>query len=831
MPKKPKLIKIKCQACTDEKACLYDKWGCPAVEYARSVLDGTDRDDKEIITCKWVKLACERFVDDLKNGGKRGLYFDIRAAMHVLEFFGHLKLWKGKNYKGKEFALAPHYQFIISNLMGWKKSEDHMRRFGVGYIEMGRKGAKALALDTPVPTPDGWTTIGDIESGDTVFDERGSQCNVVSTTETLYDHECYEVVFSDGTKITTDKGHLWKTESRRTGRPCPKDMKGVPMKYWPVTEDDKIHTTEEILKTLSVDSPYNIKYDRIEWNHKIVTAGSMYNKKRDYPIPPYVLGCWLGDGNTATAQYTINWDDKQIIDEIKKCGVSVKTKRKQKGSRNTYRVLLGGKYKNGVCMRGHPRDIHSTIQKNGDIRCLLCARTTDRARRVGLPIPPYTEISLHEKLRNIGVLGNKHIPEDYLWGSYQQRLDLLQGLMDSDGTISKAGKCEFASVKEKLAIQVKELVASLGLKPSIRIGKAACNGKDCGVYYRVAFWAYRDTPVFKLKRKLNRQKPIPKRVTRVGFRQIVAVNKIKSVPVKCVSVNSDSKLFLVSKSFIPTHNSTVAGGIAAYFFVADFEWGAEIYTAAVKEKQAKIVWENIYNLLKGSMFEKDVEFYKQNMSIEASMSRCEFVVGDPKGLDGLDIHFCSLDELHAHPTPEVHDLIVDSVGARPQPMILIITTAGFDQSGVCYQRREYLTKILKGYNKGHNDDSLFGIIYTLDTKKDWPGLASITSKSKTKTKEDDWTDEDLWVKAMPGLWGITKSRKKYGIDKNGDQVPGYMTKLSIVQQAALYAASNPAALNNFTTKRLNIWSQQLSRWIDLTLWDSNHTSDVYIMEQ
>ncbi|KKN18969.1 hypothetical protein LCGC14_0950180, partial [marine sediment metagenome] len=66
MPKKPKLISIKCIACTEyNKPCTYDKWGCPAVEYARSVLDGKDRDGKDMITCRWVRLACERFVDDL----------------------------------------------------------------------------------------------------------------------------------------------------------------------------------------------------------------------------------------------------------------------------------------------------------------------------------------------------------------------------------------------------------------------------------------------------------------------------------------------------------------------------------------------------------------------------------------------------------------------------------------------------------------------------------------------------------------------------------------------------------------------------------------------
>ncbi|HEA66027.1 MAG TPA: hypothetical protein ENI07_04290 [Desulfobacterales bacterium] len=273
--------------------------------------------------------------------------------------------------------------------------------------------------------------------------------------------------------------------------------------------------------------------------------------------------------------------------------------------------------------------------------------------------------------------------------------------------------------------------------------------------------------------------------------------------------------------------TTVAGGLGAYFFTIDGEEGAEIYSAAVTRDQAKLVWENIKNLTKPSIFAPMISYYTHNLSVESTWSKCEPLSSDSKSLDGLDTHFASLDELHAHPDPRVHDLIIDSLGSRSQPMVLIITTAGFDQAGVCYQRREYLTQILK---KTITDDSFFGIIYTLDTKKDWPGLADRTSKSKTKKKEDDWQDEDMWVKAMPGLWGVTESGVLHGIDKKGDQIPGYMTKLSDVREKSIYAASNPAALNNFLTKRLNIWTQQVNRFIDLQLWDSNHTSEVYIME-
>jgi len=272
--------------------------------------------------------------------------------------------------------------------------------------------------------------------------------------------------------------------------------------------------------------------------------------------------------------------------------------------------------------------------------------------------------------------------------------------------------------------------------------------------------------------------------------------------------------------------STYAGGLGAYFFTSDGEDGAEIYTGAVKKEQAKIVWTNIRNLLKPSMFAELVTFHMHNLSIESSWSKCEPLSSETKSLDGLDTHYASLDELHAHPTPDVHDLIDDSVGSRSQPLILIITTAGFDQSGVCYQRREYLTKILKNVIE---DDSFFGIIYTLDTKKDWPELLTLQEKrdGKDGDAEDDWTNEDAWVKAMPGLCGITENGIKYGINGDGAPIPGYMTKIDDVRDKCKRAKEIVAAQNNFLTKRMNIWTQQHSRWIDLQLWDENFTKEIY----
>jgi phage terminase large subunit-like protein len=268
--------------------------------------------------------------------------------------------------------------------------------------------------------------------------------------------------------------------------------------------------------------------------------------------------------------------------------------------------------------------------------------------------------------------------------------------------------------------------------------------------------------------------------------------------------------------------STYAGGLASYFFLADGEEGAEVYSAAVKKEQAKIVWTNIKNLTKNSAFAKKITYFTHNLSIPATNSKCEPLSSDSKSLDGLDTHFATLDELHAHPTREVHDLLADSIGARSQPLILIITTAGFNQTGICYETREYLTQILKGTIQ---DDSFFGIIFTLDVKKDWPDLKERKEDGEGE-REDNWTNEDVWIKATPGIIGITENGKRYGIDKKGSPVPGYMTKIEDIRDKARIALQMPSAQNNFLTKRMNVWTQQENRWIDLALWDRNNVRPI-----
>lgn len=389
-------------------------------------------------------------------------------------------------------------------------------------IRCGRRWGKALALDTPIPTPSGWTTMGEIKSGDLVFDETGSICRVVGTSDVMTGHDCREVVFSDGTSIVADDGHLWLTWTHHARKNMAR-FRGVrePSNMWA-----KVRTTAEIASTIT--SPGGT-------NHSIKCCEPLEGPAINFTIPPYVLGAWLGDGLSAGGSIACN--DPQIIEEI----------------------------------RGEGQPSHKLTQKY--------------MWRLGRKKSDYVagEVSLQVRLRNLGLLHNKHVPLEYLRASSSQRLALLQGLMDTDGYVSARGHCEFTSMLEGLANSVLELARSFGIHAVICIGRATLYGKDCGTKYRVKFSTH--VPVFRLKRKLDRLLSA-KRRRNINHRFIVSADRIESVPVKCIAVDSPSRLYLAGDAFIPTHNtkmlSTIASNDAAKgllfgFFAPDYKRLSETF--------------------------------------------------------------------------------------------------------------------------------------------------------------------------------------------------------------------------------------------------------------
>lgn len=233
---------------------------------------------------------------------------------------------------------------------------------------------------------------------------------------------------------------------------------------------------------------------------------------------------------------------------------------------------------------------------------------------------------------------------------------------------------------------------------------------------------------------------------------------------------------------VPRKNgkSTLVSAIGLVMFFADGEAGAEVYTAATKRDQALITHSEASRMVQSSPHLKSrINVYRNNLSVPATNSKFEPLGADADTMDGLNVHCAILDEVHAHKTRAIWDVLETATGARQQPLIIAITTAGFDRQSICWEQHEYVEKLL---SRNAQDDSYFGIIYTLDDG-------------------DDWKDPKVWAKANPNL----------GVSVFEDDLERKVRK----------AKEMPLAQNNFLRKHLDVWTQQNVRWIDHDLWAKN----------
>lgn len=355
---------------------------------------------------------------------------------------------------------------------------------------------KALSLDTPLPTPNGWTTMGEVKIGDKLFDENGDICTVTYTTPIQYNRNCYKMYFSDGSEIVCDEDHLWVTRDDKARRSLYQHLKRVKKKgtdkLLPRGTDQSYkrtypqeRTTKEILDTLYVENGTRC-------NHAIKVQGKLSGISRDIELHPYVLGVWLAEGTTHYGSITTG--DVEIVDRIRNIGFTV-NKRKDK-------------YGYGV-------------------------------------------LELKSKLKRIGVLDNKRIPQMYMRLPYEDRLELMRGMMDGDGTCHKDGTCSYCSSIKELAEDFYELVMTMGLKATITSKVPTCNGVKKKTSYNVNFRP--DFKCFTLQRKNCRIRE--KYADDVNWRYIRKIEKVESVPVRCIQVDSPNHMYLCGKSMIPTHNT------------------------------------------------------------------------------------------------------------------------------------------------------------------------------------------------------------------------------------------------------------------------------------
>jgi phage terminase large subunit-like protein len=369
-------------------------------------------------------------------------------------------------------------------------------------MRMGRGSGKRLWTETPILTSYGFKTMGTIQEGDVVFDEKGEQCKVtyVSPIETK---PAYKVCFSDGTHLYADPEHLWVTlnhyEKRKISQSeTPYD---IPTNW----ANKNPLTTQQIKDTLRYG-----KHQQLE--HSIPLAKPLQMPEAKLPIEPYVLGVWLGDGANKTAE--VANPEQEIRDHIEALGVITKTVKQTPDK----------------C----PRYTLGEIEING--------------RR---------QHKVSRQLREMNLLHNKHIPKQYLHASEKQRLELLKGLMDTDGGYEKGNKVvSFMSTDKQLAQDVLLLVRSLGMKPTLTKKQGRLYGVDKKMAYRVNYSA--NTQVFNLTRKAERLKFNGKQALRSKHRMVINIEQAGDLPMRCISVDSSNAMYLAGEELIPTHNTRLA---------------------------------------------------------------------------------------------------------------------------------------------------------------------------------------------------------------------------------------------------------------------------------
>jgi replicative DNA helicase len=503
---------------------------------------------------------------------------------------------------------------------------------------------KALALDTPLPTPTGWTCMGDVRVGDELLGSDGRPTTVVAATDILLNRPCFKVTFSDGTSVIADAEHQWRASSRASRRAA---AERIPPRYYfdptaiarleelavqAQTDESWVSMQELIgevgavfrnvlhsvgrevghgvalgalpdrkgggarsrivypralmLKTLAsrVSRPINswhafdhhdvvataelsaaarLRDGRCNWAVPLTAALQLVDA--DLPLDPYALGVWLGDGHSASARFTSA--DPEIAEHLRSRGFAVEEQ-------------IGLNYGTGFPLQAvEPRlgPVCGTpfVPQRIDVR--TCGRSCGAKVRgeTKAPAPacpdcgqPYAGGRRCERchadhgtvqavLRSLGVLRNKHIPAKYLRASDRQRRALLAGLLDTDGTVGSNGSVQYTSTCRRLASDVFELVASLGYRANMSRKVVRGRSSASSIAYSVNFTT--DDDVFWLSRKatLHRKKRAhPHPASRQHY--VVSVERVESVPVRCVQVDNADHMYLVTRAMVPTHNSTLA---------------------------------------------------------------------------------------------------------------------------------------------------------------------------------------------------------------------------------------------------------------------------------
>lgn len=642
--------------------------------------------------------------------------YDEAKANRAVSFIQSLKHTKGE-WSGKPFILLDWQEKIIRDVFGTVK-KDGYRQFSQAYVELAKKQGKQLSINTKILTPNGFTTMGEIEVGYTVFDNLGNQCRVIAKSDIDYSEKAYKITFKDGEIIEAGENHRWYGEWHESN----KLITGIVNTEW---------LYQRAMRETS------IKHKSMDF--RIPIAKPIMTNEAKLSVEPYLFGYWLGNGNANKPIITIKTEDVgYVLQQI-----------------------------------GKHHEMTSVWNNVGD------------SMQVTIPDLKNVMIkSFHDKI----------IPISYLRASYEQRLRLLQGLMDSDGCISnRKGQAVYASTERALSESVSELLWSLGIKNAITTefstqrADRTMKSVECGriatgeTIYNVKYTAFDDTRISCLERKQSNAVSRDSN-SRSHFRYIESIECIENRGMQCIQIDSPSHLYLVGKSCLPTHNSELAAAVALYLLCADGEDSAEIYGCASDRQQASIVFNVAADMVRLSpalLKRMRIQSTYKRMVYLPTSSTYQVLSSDAYTKHGFNVHGVIFDELHTQPDRRLFDVMTKGSGdARRQPLFFYITTAGSDINSICYEVHKKARAILDGKIV---DPTFYPVIYGADVN-------------------DDWTDPKVWAKANPSL--------------------GHTITIDKVREACESAKQNPAEENTFRQLRLNQWVKQAIRWMPMEKWDN-----------
>ena len=471
----------------------------------------------------------------------------INGAMVNGVFFNpflywHLNIWNTEvdtiDEKGRigQKYMNPYLrdnEWIITEAI--EKANQEKKGLAIGGI---RRLAKELADYEPVMTETGEKEIGQIKIGDKIYGRDGKLTNVIEVTNQGI-KDIYRFTFTDGRTVDCGIDHQWVF----------------------YRDKNKIQlSTKQLLKKVLKN-----KHKRSGWTYRfyLPQIEPVEFPEKVLPIDPYILGALLGDGCTSCGTPTINSIDDEII--------------------NIFREKLPDYEINGkeYIYKGNTQLCKHTIVYRGKDKYIIDIHGANPLRR--------SLISLKLDVDSY----SKFIPNEYKYGSTNQRLELLRGLMDTDGSISKVGGIEFAVNNKTLAEDTLYILRSLGITASIShedLGIITKNITGVDRTFHSQKWrVYIRTKkeIFKLSRKLDRLKEKCKIYNKSALGSIEYIGKS---PATCIMVDNEDKLFL-TKGFVPTHNSVIEASYIA--LGATFDQNSQNVISGLNAADIKLITDKL----------------------------------------------------------------------------------------------------------------------------------------------------------------------------------------------------------------------------------------------